>query len=43
MKRHKVKDRGVGEGRFPSVDLYQRYGLHKIPTAAGWKSAHALA
>lgn len=41
MKRHKVKDRGIGEGRFPSVDLYRRYGLYKVPTAAGWKSAHA--
>jgi len=43
MKRHKVKDRGIGEGRFPSADLYRRYGLYKVPTAAGWKSAHALA
>jgi RNA-directed DNA polymerase len=43
MQRHKVKDRGIGEGRFPSADLYRRYGLYKVPTAAGWKSAHALA
>ena len=43
MKRHKVKDRGVGEGRFPSVELYRRYGLYKVPTAAGWRSAHASA
>lgn len=42
MKRHKVKDRGIGEGRFPSVELYRRYGLYKVPPAAGWKSAHAL-
>jgi len=42
LKRHKVKDRGIGEGRFPSVNLYRRYGLYKIPTRAGWKSAHAL-
>ena len=41
MRRHKVKDGGIGEGRFPSVDLYGRYGLYKVPTAAGWKSAHA--
>lgn len=41
MKRHKVKDRGIGEGRFPSVGLYERYGLYKMPTKAGWKSAHA--
>lgn len=43
MKRHKVKDRGIGEGRFWSVGLYRRYGLYKVPTAAGWRSAHALA
>ncbi len=43
MKRHKVKDRGIGEGRFPSVNLYRRHGLYKVPTAAGWKSAHAWA
>ena len=43
MKRHKVKDRGIGEGRFPSVNLYRRYGLYKVPTAAGWRSAHAFA
>jgi RNA-directed DNA polymerase len=41
MKRHKVKDRGIGEGRFPSVKLYRRYGLYKVPTAAGWRAAHA--
>jgi RNA-directed DNA polymerase len=41
MKRHKVKDRGIGEGRFPSVKLYGRYGLYKVPIAAGWRSAHA--
>ena len=43
MRRHKVKDRGIGEGRFPSVDLYGRYGLYKVPTVAGWKSVHAKA
>ena len=42
MKRHKVKDRGIGEGRFPSAELYRRYGLYKVPTAAGWRMAHAL-
>lgn len=41
MKRHKVKDRGVGLGRFPSQKLYEQYGLYKVPTTAGWKSAHA--
>ena len=39
-KRHKGKDRGIGAGRFPSVDRYRRYGLYKVPTAAGWRSAH---
>jgi hypothetical protein len=38
-KRHKVKDRGIGAGRFPSVDLARRYGLAQVPTAAGWRSA----
>ena len=42
MKRHKVKDRGIGEGRFPSAELYRRYGLYKVPTAAGWRTAHAM-
>jgi len=41
-KRYKVKDRGIGEGRFPSADLYRRYGLCKVPTTEGWKSAHVL-
>ena len=43
MKRHKVKDRGTGLGRFPSRDLYGRYGLYKVPAVAGWRSAHASA
>lgn len=41
MKRHKVKARGIGEGRFPSADLYRRYGLYRVSTVAGWRSAHA--
>lgn len=41
MKRHKVKGRRVGEGRFPSVKLYAQHGLYKVPTAAAWRSAHA--
>ena len=43
MKRHKVKDRGIGQGRFPSQKLYERYGLYKPPMKAGWNSAHASA
>ncbi len=42
MKRHKIKDRGTGLRRFPQADLYERYGLYKVPTVAGWRSAHAL-
>jgi RNA-directed DNA polymerase len=43
MKRHKIKDRGTGLHRFPHRDLYERYGLYKVSTGAGWRSAHALA
>ncbi len=42
MKRHKVKDRGIGLGRFPSQKFYTKYGLYKVPNTAGWKTAHAL-
>jgi hypothetical protein len=42
MKRHKVKDRGIGLGRFPSQQLYTIHGLYRVPTTAGWKKAHAL-
>ena len=41
MNRHKVKDRGIGGGRFHSQKLYGHYGLYKVPTTAGWKTAHA--
>ncbi len=41
MKRHKVKDRGTGISRFPSQQLYTHYGLYKVPTTAGWKTAYA--
>jgi RNA-directed DNA polymerase len=43
MKRHKVKDRGSGYGQFPDRELYDRYGLYRVPTVAGWRTAHALA
>ena len=43
MNRHKVRDRGTGIRRFPSRDLYDCYGLYKVPTVAGWNKAHALA
>jgi RNA-directed DNA polymerase len=41
-KRHKVKDRGTGRLRFTNRDLYEKYGLYKVPTTAGWTKAHAL-
>jgi group II intron reverse transcriptase/maturase len=40
-KRHKVRDREIGYVRFPSRSLYEKYGLYKVPTTAGWTSAHA--
>lgn len=40
MKRHKVKDRGTGLGRFTRKLLYTRCGLYKVPTTAGWKTAY---
>jgi group II intron reverse transcriptase/maturase len=41
-KRHKVRDRYVGYIKFPSRSLYEKYGLYKVPTTAGWKKVHAL-
>ena len=43
MKRHKVKARRIGLGRFPHADLYGRYGLYKVSVGPGWRSAHASA
>jgi RNA-directed DNA polymerase len=43
MRRHKVKDKRIGSGRFSSRDLYDYCGLYKVPTVAGWRTAHALA
>lgn len=41
-KRHKIRDRGTGYKKFPSKMMYERYGLFKVPTTAGWTQAHAL-
>ena len=41
-KRHKVKSRAVGFTRFTNRSLYEKYGLYKVPTTAGWTKAHAL-
>lgn len=41
MKRHKVKGRKIGLGRYPGQQLYAKYGLYKVPTTVSWKTAHA--
>ncbi|MCK4622250.1 MAG: group II intron reverse transcriptase/maturase [Desulfuromonadales bacterium] len=41
-KRHKVRVRSSGYVRFPNRSLYEKYGLYKVPTTAGWTRAHAL-
>jgi group II intron reverse transcriptase/maturase len=41
-KRHKVRDRKAGYGKFPNRSLYEKYGLYKVPTSAVWKKAHVL-
>ena len=40
-KRHKVTNWKTAMIRYPRRVLYERYGLYKIPTVAGWKMAHA--
>jgi RNA-directed DNA polymerase len=41
-KRHKIRQRMVGRARFSSRVLYEKYGLYKLPTTAGWTTVHAL-
>ena len=41
-KRHKVRDRKAGYVKFPHRALYEKYGLYKVPTSAGWTPAHAV-
>lgn len=40
-KRHKVRHRVTGYIRFGRETLYDQYGLYKVPTTAGWTTAHA--
>lgn len=40
-KRHKVDNWKSSMLRFPRRVLYEEYGLYKVPTVAGWKTAHA--
>ena len=41
-KRHKIRNRAMGYKQFPARDLYEAYGLYKVPTTAAWTKAHAL-
>jgi RNA-directed DNA polymerase len=41
-KRHKIRYRVTGYERFSTRKLYEQYGLYKVPTTAGWTTAHAL-
>ena len=41
-KRHKLKGWKAGYAKFPRGSLYEKFGLYKVPTSAGWKKAHAL-
>lgn len=41
-RRHKVRDWKTSMIRYPRRVLYDEYGLYRVPTVAGWKSAHAL-
>lgn len=41
-KRHKIRKRAAGYTRFPNRSLYEKYGLYKVPTTAGWMTAHAV-
>jgi group II intron reverse transcriptase/maturase len=42
-RRHKLQSRAQGYIRFPNAHLYDHLGLFKVPTTAGWTSAHASA
>lgn len=41
-RRSKARNRAEGYARFGNRALYEKYGLYKIPTTAGWTKAHAL-
>ena len=42
-RRHKLQSRAQGYLRFPNAPLYDQVGLFKVPTTAGWTSAHTSA
>jgi hypothetical protein len=41
-KRHKIRHRVAGYTRFSRQKLHDQDGLYKVPTTAGWATAHAL-
>ena len=40
-KRHKVRNRRSGVVLYPRTALYNDYRLYRVPSSAGWTSAHA--
>jgi hypothetical protein len=40
-RRHKLRSRAQGYHYFPGPVIYERIGLYKLPTTAGWRRAHA--
>jgi group II intron reverse transcriptase/maturase len=42
-ERHKVRTRWKGWQRFTHAHIHDRLGLFKLPSTAGWRSAHASA
>jgi hypothetical protein len=42
-RRHTLRSRAQGYARFPNAHLCDHGGLFKVPTTAGWTSAHASA
>jgi group II intron reverse transcriptase/maturase len=41
-RRHRIKGWQMTYQLFPTNSLYDRFGLYKVPTTAGWTAAHAL-
>lgn len=41
-RRYKVQSRERAYKRFPTVYIYEKVGVFKMPTTAAWKKAHAL-
>lgn len=42
-ERHKVRTRWRGWQRFPHAHIHDHLGLFKLPSTAGWRTAHASA